>query len=91
MGPEQNFGWALEVLKHGGKVTREGWNGKGMFIFLVEGSEFEVNRAPLDKFYPIGTKVIYRPHLDMKAVDGSIGVWVASQTDLLATDWEVVE
>lgn len=99
MGDEQNagqapaldFSEALVSLKAGKKVARRGWNGKGMFAFMVAGSEFEVNRAPLDQFYPVGTKVTYRPHLDLKAVDGTIGVWVPSQTDILANDWEVVE
>lgn len=86
-----NFGRAIYLLKDGRRVAREGWNGKDMFIFLVDGSEFEVNRAPLNKFYSEGTKVTYRPHIDMKAVDGTIGVWLASQTDMLADDWFVVE
>jgi len=87
---KMDFGTVLAELKKGAKVAREGWNGKDMFVFLVAGSEFEVNRAPLDQFYPVGTKVIYRPHMDIKAVDNSIGVWVPSQTDLLAEDWIVV-
>lgn len=91
MGSIGNFEWALEALKQGKKVVRTGWNGKGMFVFLVAGSEFEVNRAPLDQFYPVGTKVTYRPHLDLKAVDGTIGVWTPSSTDLLSEDWEIVE
>jgi hypothetical protein len=88
---QPNFGWALQQLRMGKRLARTGWNGSGMFVFLVEGSEFEVNRAPLDKFYDVGTKVTYRPHLDMKVADGSIGVWVPSQTDLLSEDWQVVE
>ena len=48
-----NFGQAIEVLKTGNKVTRVGWNGKDMFLFLVNGSRFEVNRAPLNQFYPV--------------------------------------
>jgi len=88
---EHNFGWALAQLQKGLRVARAGWNGKNMFVFLVAGSTFKVDRAPLDKFYPEGTEVTYRPHLDMRAADGTIGVWLASQTDLLADDWDVVE
>lgn len=84
------FGEAVAAMKEGEKVTRQGWNGKDMFIFLVDGSEFEVNRAPLNKFYEEGTKVTYRPHIDMKAADGTIGVWLASQTDILTDDWVIV-
>ena len=86
-----NFGDGLEALKNGQKVAREGWNGKGMFLFLVPGSVFKVNRAPLLGIYPEGTEINYRPHIDMKTVDGEIVPWVASQTDVLAKDWCVVE
>lgn len=85
-----NFGHALQAARDGHKVARAGWNGKGMFVFLVAGSEFAVSRAPLNQFYPEGTKVTYRPHLDMRSVDGQIGVWVASHSDMLANDWAIV-
>lgn len=61
-----------------------------MFIFLVSGSTFAVTRPPLFGIFPEGTKIDYRPHLDMKTADGSIVPWIASQTDLLADDWQVV-
>lgn len=85
-----SFGHALFALQAGHRLARDGWNGKNMFIFLVGGSEFKVNRAPLTQFYDVGTPVTYRPHIDMKAVDGSIGVWVASHSDMLARDWRIV-
>lgn len=82
-----NFGKALELLKTGALMARAGWNGKGMFIYLVAGSEFDVDRAPLLGIYPEGTHIQYRAHIDMKTADGSCVPWVASQTDLLANDW----
>ena len=82
-----NFGQAIEVLKTGNKVTRVGWNGKNMFLFLVQGSQFKVNRPPLLGIYPEGTEINYRPHIDMKTVNGEIVPWVASQSDLLEEDW----
>ena len=85
-----DFGRALNLLKDGQRVARAGWNGKGMFLFLVPSSRFQVNRAPLLGIYPEGTVVDYRSHIDMKTVDGSVVPWVASQTDLLAEDWEIV-
>lgn len=84
------FGTALKHLKQGYKVARSGWNGKGMFVFLVPGSVFKVNRAPLLGIYPEGTEVTYCPHIDMKTADGSVVPWLASQTDVLAEDWELV-
>jgi hypothetical protein len=86
-----NFGNALELLKAGKKVAREGWNGKDMFLFLVSGSTFKVNRVPLLGIYPEGTEINYRPHIDMKTVDGQIVPWVASQSDLLCDDWVEVQ
>lgn len=84
-----NFGSALEWLKLGEKVSRQGWNGKGMFIYLVKGSTFTVNRAPLLGIYPEGTEINYRDHIDMKTADGSCVPWIASQSDLLAEDWVI--
>jgi hypothetical protein len=85
-----NFGQALEALKAGGKVSRAGWNGKGMFLFLVPGSTFQVNRPPLLGIYPEGTTINYCPHIDMKTADDKVVPWLASQTDVLAEDWGVV-
>lgn len=85
-----SFGLAIDALKQGKKVARAGWNGKGMFLFLVAGSTFKVNRAPLLGIYPEGTEINYHAHIDMKTVDGMIVPWLASQTDMLADDWVIV-
>lgn len=85
------FSEALIAINSNKKVARLGWNGKDMFIFLIPGSTFEVTEGrPLAAHVPAGTKVDYRPHIDMKTVDGSIVPWVASQTDVLANDWYIV-
>lgn len=86
-----NFEQALTALKEGKKVARGGWNGADMFLYLVEGSTFTVNRPPLNSILEEGTEVEYRPHIDMRASDGTFGVWLASQTDLLSEDWVIVE
>lgn len=91
MEPTMNFGSALQALENGQKVAREGWNGRGMFIFLVPGSRFEVNRPPLLGIYPEGTEINYCPHVDMKTADGKVVPWLCSQTDMLAKDWVIVE
>ena len=85
-----NFGKALEALKDGELCARSGWNGKKMFIFLVQGSHFQVNRKPLLGIFPEGTEIDYCPHIDMKTADGKIVPWLASQTDVLAEDWGIV-
>lgn len=85
------FSEALESLKAGRRVVREGWNGKGMFLFLVPGSTFKVNRPPLLGIYPEGTEVKYHAHVDMKTAQGHVVPWLCSQTDLLADDWQIAE
>jgi hypothetical protein len=83
------IGWAVKQMRNGDRVCRAGWNGKGMFLFLVAGSTFEVNRPPLLGIYPEGTKINYHAHVDMKTATGEIVPWLCSQSDLLATDWEL--
>lgn len=86
-----SFSQALVWIKSGKKAARTNWNGKGMFVFLVAGSVFKVNRPPLMGIYPEGTEITYRPHIDMCTANGEIVPWVASQSDLLASDWVMVE
>ena len=86
-----NFGSAIEALKEGKRVARAGWNGKGMFLFLVAGSNFIVNREPLLSIMGEGAQVTYRPHINMKDAEGKVVPWLASQTDMLAEDWQIVE
>ena len=90
-----NFGEALENLKDGYKVARKGWNGKGMFIYLTQERVVPYSKADLEtqKAYIAHDKstVTYRAHINMRATDGSIVVgWLASQTDMLSDDWEIV-
>jgi len=87
----RDFGGAIKALKAGKKVARTGWNGKEMFLYLVQGSTFEVNREPLLSIYPEGTKITYRPHIDLKTADGSVATWSPSGSDALAEDWQIVE
>lgn len=91
------FGLAIEAMKKGFKVARKGWNGKGMFIYLVEGSLLHPNMLKNEcakHLLPVseGTRIRIGSHIDMKAADGSVVIgWLASQTDLLAEDWKIVE
>lgn len=89
-----DFGEALVALKRGKAVARKGWNGKGAFLTLQNGSEVtgDVMRNEPAKNYYGNNKVKICPHIDMKAADGSYVVgWLASQTDLLAEDWYMVD
>lgn len=85
------IGWAVKEMWNGSKVRRAGWNGKDMFLFLVPGSQFQVSRPPLLGIYPEGTTIDYQPHVDMRTAQGTIVPWLRSQSDLLATDWEIAD
>lgn len=84
------FSEAVSALKIGHKVARTGWNGAAMFVFLVQGSVFKVNRPPLLGIYPENTEITYRPHIDIKTADGSIATWAPSNSDVLSDDWVIV-
>jgi hypothetical protein len=86
---KQGLGWALEQLQSGERVCRAGWNGKGMYLFLVPGSKFQVNRLPLLGIYPEGTEIQYQSHVDMMTYQGTVVPWACSQSDLLAEDYEL--
>ncbi len=89
--PSLDFADVVRGLKAGERYKRAGWNGEGMFIFLVPGSTFAVNREPLLSMLGAGTEVQYHAHIDMKTAQGYIVPWLASQADMLAEDWQIVE
>lgn len=84
------FGWALEQLRAGAKVSRQGWNGKGMWLVYQkaypDGIPINKNTAEATGI-PEGTVCKFLPYIMMKTADGSFVPWLASQTDVLAYDW----
>lgn len=101
------FGQALESLKRGHLVARKGWNGKGMFIFMRPedslSADMIVNQVKsLPESFKkwvannhgdlANDKIKFTAYLCMKAADGTVvNGWLASQTDMLANDWVIVE
>ena len=86
------FGWALERLQSGARMARSGWNGKGMYIVLQRGypDGIPINRNTAEATgIPEGTVCRFLPYIMMRTADGAFVPWLASQTDLLSTDWEV--
>ena len=78
------FGEALEAMKDGKKVARKGWNGKGMYLYLADGKLLTEEIG--DGSYPFTDTVV------MKTADNKYCIgWLASQTDMLAEDWHIVE
>ena len=94
-----NYEFALKALKEGKLVSRKGWNGKGMYIFGIGEEETTINNArnlPKDvvnRFLNEGKDTVcYAPYICMKTADGKIvNGWLASQTDMMAEDWDVLE
>ena len=90
------FGGAIAALKQGKKVARQGWNGKGMWLWLKEGTMVKSDwchdpalKAIADKN---GGEIEALGTVCMKTADNKIlSGWLASQTDVLSTDWVVVE
>lgn len=92
-----NFGQALEALKAGKKVARAGWNGKRMFLFLLPAGKIPktaihdgalrsvVDEVEGDHFEALGSIRMFTA--DRKVLTG----WLASQTDMLSEDWEIIE
>ena len=85
MGPESSFGWAIKQMWTGSRVRRVGWNGKGMFLFLVADWKPTNVAAIRPDEYPV------LPFIAMKTADNKVVPWLASQTDMLAIDWELAE
>lgn len=82
-----SFEIALTNLKYGARVAREGWNGKGMFLFLVTGET--VTQAINEQYVDENTSLPVVDAIYMKTADNKLVPWLASQTDILATDWTI--
>jgi hypothetical protein len=76
-----DFGEAIRQLKGGYRVERAGWNGKGMYLFYVQPG------WPYDNTEPEHPTL---PFIAMKTADHTVVPWLASQTDMLATDWSLL-
>ena len=85
-----SFGLAVEAMKMGYKVTREGWNGKGMFLYYVGADYYMAKTEAAKSFYGENSMVPYRAYIAMKTVTNEVVPWVASQSDILENDWMIV-
>lgn len=71
-----DFGSAIDELRAGERVQREGWNGKGMWLELQVPDEHSKMTLP---------------YIFMSTAQGDLVPWLASQTDMLANDWQNFE
>lgn len=94
-----SFSEALVHARHGKKIAREGWNGKGMFVLLA--GDYSIPKDKLREGTLITPEflesrgcdeMVILPHLDMWTADNKyLTGWLASQSDMLALDWYVEE
>lgn len=77
-----SFSDALILLKDGQRLQREGWNGKGMYLFRVTHWTYAGRGEG-------GEEVL--PFVAMKTADSKVVPWLCSQTDMLANDWQVLD
>jgi len=91
------FGLAIEMMKKGYKVARQGWNGKGLWITISQGYKgLETDKVWNKDNKKVaelnGGKVDILPYISMKTVDNSIMIgWTPNQLDLLSEDWVIVK
>lgn len=85
------FGLAVEALKKGAKVARTGWNGKGLFVYLVPENSYPAQTGVAKAFFGEGALVPYSAYLALKGADGVVNTWAPSCGDALADDWQVVQ
>lgn len=84
-----SFGLAIEAMKMGRAVAREGWNGKEMFLYYVPANEYAVTTEIARSYF--GDTVPYGAYIALKTMQGNVVPWLASQTDMLTDDWYIVE
>lgn len=80
------FGFAIEAMKKGKKVARKGWNGKDMYLFKSPKVGCQMHKQYTGKDINDLQEFIV-----MKAADDTLVPWLASQTDVLAEDWMIIE
>ena len=88
-----SFGDAVAALKEGLRVERAGWNGKGMFLYYVPENKYPASRNEHGTMIGMfkDDMVPYGAYIAMKTAQNNVVPWLASQTDVLAEDWQIVE
>ena len=87
----QSFGQAIEALKEGKRVAREGWNGKGMFLYYVPANAYPATTEVGKSIADANGNVEYGAYIAMKTAQGNVVPWLASQTDMLSEDWVILD
>ena len=83
------FGEALELAKRGFRIARAGWNGQGMYAYIVPAASYPAQTEHAKKEF--GDMVPYRAYWALKTAQNDVATWTPSGSDTLAEDWVVYE
>jgi hypothetical protein len=86
-----DFGAALTHLKRGQRLARRGWNGAGLFVYLVPPASYAVQTGAAMAHFGAGAMIPYNAYFAIKGVDDTVSTWVPSVNDCLAEDWYSLE
>lgn len=100
--PKSNltFGQAVDALKQGARIAREGWNGKGLFVFQQVPATISIETVPKMQSLPETVKAVflerglpisYSNQMALVKPDNEINGWAPSGPDALATDWTILD
>lgn len=81
-----DFGEALRAIKSGRRLARSGWNGKGMWLTMMDKWSGDVSMP-----FHADWGFQYAPFIAMLTADRKLVPWLCSQTDMLADDWILVD
>ena len=95
-----SFGEAIKALKDGRRVSRKGWNGKGLFVFMQIPSNIGIDTIPKMHSLPDHVKesfgkrregIRYSNQLALVSPDNEVSGWAPSTSDALADDWIILD
>lgn len=97
--PKMTFGDAIEALKKGAKIARRGWNGKGMYLWLLPACEVKKEWCRDERLIECmgeGNEILCLGSIRMFTHDSTgrqavLTGWLASQSDILSEDWYIVD
>lgn len=87
MHKDFDFGVAIHIMRDGRRVARRGWNGKGMFAYLVPAASYPVQTGAAKAYFGDNVLVPYRAYLALKTAEDDVATWAPSCSDVLAEDW----
>ena len=91
MAEQVGFGAALAWMNKGGRVTRAGWNGTGMYLYRIESITLTFGESITHRSFRDGDTLTLEPMVILRTATSEHIPWVCSQTDMYANDWEYLD